>query len=210
MKTKLLTILLLSIISKMLLAQVEEPLSNKHESTQETYQSVVSTTYYWISPAIGTYTPFVIKGEVPKFSMGIGATVHKNEILYRLMYMHNSESILGTLMVSPYEYYNCFSILLGKRISNSNLLQINLSGGIGVTSGLKRNELIEDQGPGYFFFPVESYTSEKFVTPSVPIELELMFKPIKYVGLGAGFFCEINFKKPLLGITGKAMLGKIK
>lgn len=160
---------------------------------------------WWVDPGIGTYTTFG-KGE-NKLTFTLGASVQKNNTLYKLRYMYNHEVALFNSM-SPPEYYNSYNFLLGRSISNTGSTQINILAGIGVTSGIKRDELLTKST-----LPVlvaDKYSSERFVTPSLPLELEFMFKPFRYMGIGAGLFFEINLKKPVFGFTGKAMLGRIK
>jgi len=160
---------------------------------------------WWVDPGIGSYATFG-KGE-NRMMVTLGATVQKNDILYRLRYMYNYEvEFLNSR--SPSEYYNSLNFLLGKCVSNTTHFQINILAGLGVTSGLKRDELIVAAAPPIHY--TDKYTGDDFITPSVPLEVEFMFKPIKYVGLSAGFFFEINVKQPLFGFTGKVLLGKLK
>lgn len=189
MKQKLPVVILLTIFAPVLQAQEKEPVDIQ----------------WWIDPGMGTYTTFNGR-EINNITFILGGLVQKNKSLYKLRYMRNYEFEIFS-PVSPTEYYNSFHFLLGRKVSDSDLSQIHLLTGIGVTSGLKRNELIA--GSSWLSFN-EDYESEQFVTPSIPLEVEFMFKPLKYVGFGATVFLELNLKQPLIGLAGKAMLGKVK
>lgn len=162
---------------------------------------------WWFDPGMGTYTTFSAKNDF-RITYTIGTTVQNNQLLYKLRYLYNDEISNITGGLSPSEYYNSYNFLLGKRLSETTYTQINLYAGIGITTGLKRGYFIESKVAP--IFSTDKYTDDQFITPSIPIELEFMFKAINYVGIGGGLFFEINFKQPIIGITGRAFVGKLR
>ncbi len=161
---------------------------------------------WWIDPGIGTYTTF---SNQPMFRLNIysGFTVHKNKTFYKLRYMRNYE-VEYFYGYEPSEYFNSINFLLGRGISEEKY-HIQFSVGLGISSGVARKDLIEDNG-GWIFFKSNIYEEDKFVRPSIPLEFEAVFKLTPYIGIGAGVFFEINFTKPVMGINSKVVLGKLR
>lgn len=156
---------------------------------------------YWASASFGNF----ISQNTDGFTYGISANAYRDSVLYRLRMLKNEEFSLSNK--SPSEDSYSFAVLLGK-IANSKYAQLQFSCGLGVISGTKRGKFLYSN-PG-FVFGDEHYESNKYITPTIPLECEIILKPIKYFGLGLTFYGDVNFISPNYGLLLNVSLGKLR
>jgi len=94
-----------------------------------------------------------------------------------------------------------FDLLYGK--SYGKVIQVNISGGIGVLRGEKEVVVIDPQS-----LVPPTFKREKYLTPNIPLEVEFSLIPTKYFGIGIAGFANLNTKRSINGIILKLELGK--
>ncbi|MPN53579.1 hypothetical protein SDC9_201243 [bioreactor metagenome] len=138
--------------------------------------------------------------------MNLGANLFKDSTLYKVRFLWNKEfDLLGSN--DPSEEFYSAGVMIGKVRSNQ-YIQFRYSGGIGVIGGVKRGDkLLYTTGS---WLKKNYYGEENFITPSIPLELDLIFKPIKHFGIGFAIWGELNYKRPMGGIIFKIEVGKLR
>jgi len=173
--------------------------------------SIVNNRRYNVDIGVGTHD--LVDN---KYSGGItflfGADIFKNDIFLRLGAKINEEiTLFGP---NPAENYNSFDIQVGKEwlLGTRDEFGINdfgfkVSSGMGITTGQIRGVFLYSSGG---FFGSSTYSSRSFVVPSIPINIELIFKPSKVAGIGIMFFADLNNIRPYYGFAGKLSMGRLK
>jgi hypothetical protein len=93
-------------------------------------------------------------------------------------------------------------LMIGKSVGR--VLQLNISGGMGVLGGKYETMILPDtpaSGP-------PRYVVEKFFAFNVPLEMTISVVPFKGFGLGFGGFLNLNSEKSINGFVFKIELGK--
>jgi hypothetical protein len=101
---------------------------------------------------------------------------------------------------------------LGKGYSRK-YLQVQFSGGLGITGGIKRGDFLNKDELwlyGVLLFSRDICERDKFFTPSIPLQVDLLLKPIKYAGIGVTLFGDLNLVRPYCGFSIKLSLGKLR
>ncbi|ADY52488.1 hypothetical protein Pedsa_1935 [Pseudopedobacter saltans DSM 12145] len=162
------------------------------------------TDKYWADIGLGSFNTF-------KYSNGIheniGINLLKKRVLYKIQFQYDDEFKIMS-PISPQENLYAFNILIGKQLILEDMLFLQLTTGIGAISGELRGENILEKKSGLFAPTI--YNKEKIITPSLPLETELIFTPIKYAKIGFSIFGNINTKRPFYGFAIKAGLGKVR
>ena len=162
---------------------------------------------YWVDAGFGSFiTVKNISGmpSFPVFPPYLSVNLFNDHTFYKISFIRNKEwALLGD---KPYEVYNSVSILLGKGFSRK-YYQFQFSGGLGITGGIKRGDFLYNAGG---WFDPDYYESDKFITPSIPLEIDLLLKPIKYAGIGVTLFGNLNFVRPYCGFAIKLSMGKLR
>ena len=97
-------------------------------------------------------------------------------------------------------------VLYGK-ISSKKFLQTSYSYGLGITTISERGDLISN---GYGWLSSGEYEMKTATTLSIPLEVLIDFKPIKFVAIGLTAFADVNIKRSVYGITAILSLGKLR
>lgn len=162
------------------------------------------TTMYWANVQGGTFS--TVK-KIGGFSAGVSLNAIKGNSIYKMRYFHDERFQLW----EPAEVYNEMSLLTGKSYY-SKFLQINLSAGLGVTFGevVAKTTVTEYRDQWYNLRTTTSHEFETFITPSIPLEIEFMVKPLKEIGLGLSLGGNLNFKRPTLRSTVSFIIGKLR
>lgn len=166
--------------------------------------AVVKESKFWIDAGPGAYN----SGHTSGFTLYLGANLVFDSTQYKLRTLLHDEFLL--FGPSPSEKYYSVGALIGKGIY-TRFIQIQVSAGLGVTGGITRGDLLytEPIGGGWFDFSDRRRFEEKrFFTPSIPIEIDLLITPFKFVGVGFSLFGELNPKRPLYGAALKLGIGK--
>jgi len=166
-------------------------------------QSVDSQTRkYWISASLGHFqTVKSVEGAI----WGIDVNMLKYKTLLKVRFTECSE--IGPFLNQPEEKYHNGSLMVGKGLYKK-YFQLSLSVGIGLTKGVIRGDFISGSEVG--LFGSDLYKKESFLSPSIPIELELSFIPLKQISLATSFFVDLNLKNPMYGFLMKCSLGKMR
>jgi hypothetical protein len=128
--------------------------------------------------------------------------INKNNI-FKLRYIGSREFILFT---SPSETVNDIGILFGKALIKK-YVQFTASGGIGIVTGLRRGKVSYMEGG---LLGTTYYEKERITGVGVPIELECLFRPLKFVGFGLGAYANLNRDRTLYGLLFKIQIGKLR
>ena len=160
---------------------------------------------YWIDGGFGNYYS---TGKTDGFTRNLCVNMIIDSTIYKIRLNNYQEFQLWG--IDPVEQFNSLGILIGKGYS-SKYIQLYFSAGFGIIDGVKRGKLLyTDIGQSWFSFNADHYEKDRFSTLSIPIEVDLLLKPIKYVGVGVSFYCDLNYKRPMYGIIFKFAIGKLR
>lgn len=56
----------------------------------------------------------------------------------------------------------------------------------------------------------EEFEKDSFYTLSIPVEVEFIFKPSKFIGIGLGAFVDLNIVRPAFGVSANISIGKLR
>lgn len=171
----------------------------------------LKTARYWADAGIGTYSSSSSAG----FSLNLGLNFGFKNNVFRARFLTMEE--LNILGPSPTERFTSAGLLVGKTFSRK-FFQAQVSGGLGVSTGIMRGRLISDPqttsgGMGWPSMSLSDgrvFETKSFLALSIPVEVEMLLKPIKYAGLGMSLFGDLNLKRPLIGMSFKLALGKLR
>ena len=160
---------------------------------------------YYIDLGIGGFTTF---NNLSGGTYYIGINRLTNSTHYAMRYRRLSEgSIVNFGGPSPSEEYGSIGLMFGKGSSKKSY-QSHFLGGLGVTGGITRGKYIRTvQG---IFGSIEYYEKEKFLTPSIPLEIGFLVKPSKNLGIGITLFGDLNLTRSYFGIALNLSLGKFE
>lgn len=160
----------------------------------------------WVTIGAGTFSS---TDESVGTTIGISLNVVNQKHLYKVRYINYDEFII--MGPSPSENHHEVGLQYGKGFS-SKRTQIYFSGGIGFTTGITRGDYIPPEPSGSWFSLnlSEQYEKEYFFTPSIPLEIEFLYKPVNFAGIGFAFNGNLNVKRPSVGLTIKIGLGKFR
>jgi len=106
----------------------------------------------------------------------------------------------------PLESSVNFGVLIG-RINSKKYSQTSYLVGLGLTTGSRQGKFIrESKG----WFSSDEYEMKNFLTLSIPAEVEFVFKPIKFIGIGLGAFVDLNIVRPSVGARLNISIGKLR
>lgn len=151
----------------------------------------------WADAGFGLYGS---TGKNTGLSPSISLNLYQNKTLYKMQYIHLAE--IGFSGPVPSEIFNSYGILLGKGISNDKVSLI-FSAGLGATTGIKRGALVNIDDPHRF-------ERDNFFTPSIPLEIDIIWKITKFFGPNMTLFADLNIKRPYLGYRIKFSIGKLR
>lgn len=164
------------------------------------------TDCYWIDIGAGIVNTFKYSGGL---HADIGINFVKNKNIYKAEYQYNEEFELFPKKL-PVEYLHSINFLIGKQLSLDNFTYLQFAAGLGVIWGTIRGNTVIEERKGGFSSIRYYYNTKRPISPSIPIETELVFKPIKYAQIGVSLFGNINIKRPFYGFAVKAGIGKVR
>ena len=163
--------------------------------------SIPKVKKYWIDSGIGVTNEIDNENYI---ALNLSLNYIQGKSFYKLRLLGVSEfNIFG-------QSENTLTIggLTGKHYS-SKFFQISFLGGLGITFNEELTDnVIGRTGSGWFSSSI--YETRKSTLISIPLEIEFIFKPIKFYGLGFSLFADINSKKPSFGIMFKSGFGKFR
>lgn len=163
--------------------------------------SIPKVKKYWLDSGFGI-TNRINNENYVAINFSLNYIQHKS--VYKLRLLGVSEFNLfsqseGTLTIGG---------LTGKHFSNK-FFQISFLGGLGITFNRELTDNITGYtGSGWFSSAI--YETKTSTLISVPLEIEFIFKPIKFYGIGFSLFADLNSKQPSFGILLKGGLGKFR
>lgn len=140
-------------------------------------------------------------------SVILSYTQRHDSIYYTFRFIGNSE--FGDVLAAPVpneEYYS-YGFLFGKGFS-AKYAQIHFTVGVGITEGIRRGALIKSV-PGFFGY-TDYYERVEFRTPAIPLEIDILLKPLRWGGVGVTFFGDLNFVRSYCGVAFKVSLGRLR
>ncbi len=160
---------------------------------------------FWIDLGMGSYRSF---DKTDGFTGYISANLYKDSLLYKVRYQAYEEfNLFGP---HPSEEFYDIGIMLGKGFSGK-YSHILFSCGLGVTGGTMRGKLLYTEPTGDFSInDPRHFEGDRFITPSIPLEIDILFKPVKYLGAGVIFYGNLNFKQPMYGFVIRVGIGKLR
>jgi len=158
---------------------------------------------YWIDAGAGYYYS---TNESDGLSYNFSANLINNRTLYKIRFLYQEEfNMFGP---TPSEKFYCSGIMLGKGFMWEKV-RLQLSGGLGITGGIKRGKYLYSSSSWFHIGDRRYYEEERFFSPSIPLEIDFIIKPLNYLGLGVVFFVELNSKRPMFGFVLKLSIGKL-
>lgn len=160
---------------------------------QDSYRKVEED-HYWFNAGLGTSS---FGG-----SLGISASYQTGRSLASVRFIYNEEfNILGP---SPSESVWDFGALYGINAKGS-LVFASVSGGVSFVTGVRRGKYLGSSG----WFS-SNYESEPFVTVGIPVEGQLFWTPLNFLGIGFYGFANLNPEKSFVGALLSIQLGKLR
>jgi hypothetical protein len=154
---------------------------------------------YWLDGGTGAFTSANGIEGLPTVYASLNYLPRKT--FYKLRYILNQEfNLFGS---TPMEVYHNVGILFGTGASRK-IFQVQVAGGAGVTGGIKRGDFIKHELLG------DKYENDRFITFSIPVEFDVLFKPIKFAGAGVSLFADLNMVNPTFGFAVKLAFGKLR
>lgn len=137
------------------------------------------------------------------FSWGVGISGQMGKGLVSIRFVRNEE--LSFFKDSPKESSWDAGVLYG-RIKKSRLWFCSLSGGIGVVGGVRRGEYVDAGNDPSFI----GYERLVFLTVGIPIEGQLVWTPLPFLGIGINAFANLNAEKSFIGALLRIQIGKLR
>ena len=161
---------------------------------------------YWIDVGSGGYYSI---DNIEGFSWSLGVNLIADSTLYRLRFLNQREFKIPA--PDPLEESYSVGMMIGKALTGK-YIQIEFSGGLGITGGIKRGRLLYTSPPSGWIWVGDPghYEKDEFMSPSIPLEIDLLIKPIKYLGVGFSLFADLNLKSSTYGLMFKLGLGKLR
>jgi hypothetical protein len=161
---------------------------------------------YWIDAGVGGYYSTDLTDGL---AWNLSVNMINDSTLYKVRFLNLQEfQLFGP---DPLEEFYSVGMMVGKGFSGK-YIQVFFSGGLGVTGGIKRGKLIYTE-PGQGWFDLSGpghYEKERFILPSIPLEIDMLIKPIKNLGAGITLFGDLNWARPMYGFIFKFAIGKLR
>ena len=141
--------------------------------------------------------------------MNLGFNKVTDSTLYKLRFSTQQEMQIKFLGPNAYPYEEFYSVgMLFGRGFTGKYGQIYFSGGFGITGGVKRGRSLYSTPK--FIGGSTTYEEVKFISPSIPIEIEVLPIPRKYNGVGFALYGDLNLERPMFGFVVKIRLVKLR
>lgn len=152
---------------------------------------------FWLEGGVGLHsqTSTLALGKSTWFTISNKNTMYK----FRHQYL---EELFGT--GTPHEYTRSFALMIGKKKDNK-IVHVGASIGLGISKGVYQGEYLYSSG---WFFNTQHYERKTFNVLSLPMELDVVFKPIPVLGFGFAVTSDLNPKNSSLGFLLKIGIGK--
>ena len=147
------------------------------------------------------------------FDLGIGGSnrgvtsqvsfsVQKGIHLITIRHIYNTEfNIFGP---SPSETVWDISMLYGRSWKSKSAM-VSISGGLGLVGGVRRGDYICSDG----WFS-SKYQKCPFSTIGLPLDVQLIWMPFRFLGLGIQGFANLNSEKSFHGLVANLQIGRLR
>ena len=161
---------------------------------------------YWLEAGLGGYSSIDSVGGI---SYSLSANLNSNSVTYKIRYLKHVE--YSFLKPRPAESYHCIAMLIGKGY-DGKAFHIYFSAGVGMIAGVRRGRFLYTvPSAGWFdLSDGRAYEKEHFHVFSIPLEVDLKFKPLEFAALGFTLFGELNMKRPMFGLEMTVGVGKLR
>lgn len=154
----------------------------------------------WAEAGFGIFT----HRATPAFGKTFWANYSRGNNIYKLRYQDFEEfRIMGP---SPREYTKSLSLMIGKKRGN-DIVHLSASGGLGISTGVSRGNFLYTDGT---LITKDVFETKTFSKISLPLEIDFVFKPFPYFGMGLALTGDINSERSNMGILLKAGFGLYK
>jgi hypothetical protein len=155
----------------------------------------------WFEAGIGDFAS-------ENFGTGItlilGLTRAEGQKAEKIRFQHSKEiNIFGPF---PEAKLYSLGVLTGRRFAD-RYFDLSLYAGLGLSGGLTRGKYSHRDGG---WIGVDYYEDDYFVSPAIPLEITLLYKPHSLVALGFGLNADLNMKNSTFNYALKLCLGRIK
>ena len=162
----------------------------------------------WINLGLGGYSTTESKSGVT-FQAALNFVYPKYG--YKVRLLLNEEFLL--FGPEPTEQYVAIGGLYSKGFSN-NYFHAYYAGGLSFFTGTKRGKVVGEKSysgdNGFHFGDNRIYENITVFTLSIPLDVEIIFKPTRSLGFGVTLFSEINIQQPIFGATVSLAIGKLR
>jgi hypothetical protein len=146
-----------------------------------------------------------IQGETEKKTFGRGAahfSVTRRAFLTVSFARHQKIELMrfGPGKPKPKDTFNEFAVMIGMRALAQRLGYASVSVGLAAVSGKQTVE---------YYDPQLSYRSEPWSGVGLPLEVQFVLTPVRYVGLGVGAHANFNSDHSFTGATFSLLVGQI-
>ncbi len=89
----------------------------------------------------------------------------------------------------------------------SQYFSISASGGLSVVGGVRQGDFLYTTGS---FMGTSYYEEDKFLTVGIPLEADVYWTPLSFMGIGFSCFADLNFKKSFVCLLFCLRIGSLK
>ena len=171
--------------------------------------SVTKEHHYWANAGLGLGLFRQSDGDIVGLGGGIGLSYRIRNRIISLRYVHIEEiTIFGP---SPSESVSDLGALYGI-ITKGKYGFASLSGGISFVRGVRRGKLLSSGGGwGWSWFgSSETYEELTFHTFGIPIEAQLFWTPLSFLGIGIYAAGNLNSQRSFAAVLLCLQLGKLR
>ncbi|HBS87790.1 MAG: hypothetical protein A2W91_11255 [Bacteroidetes bacterium GWF2_38_335] len=158
---------------------------------------------YWLNFGAGNYCSVYSTGGI---EWNADVNIVLDSTLYKIKYFQTLKfDLFGPL---PHERTYNVEFMAGKGFSGK-FAQVYFCAGLGIVYGIIRGKLLYvDPFPGFFEDP-KHYERKTFVSPSIPVEIDITLKPVMVLGITGTLYGNLNFKRPMCGVGLKIGIGNL-
>ena len=150
----------------------------------------------WLDAGLGIYG---YKENAAGLSLNLSLNLFSDSTLYKIRYMDHEEiQIMG--YDDDHDLYS-IAMMFGKGHSGK-YTQALFSIGLGV--------IVESNRDDFDHYTGRYNTESKMIVLTLPLEINLLLKPISSFGFGITLWGDLNFNAPIYGLMLKFAIGKLR
>ena len=166
-----------------------------------------SAQFFWVNGGLGVSSVHDGLGsnQAPP-SFGLSLCYQSGKSLFSFQYLLSKE-FQALRTYSPSETVWDCGILYG-RIAKASYGFASISTGISLVGGVRRGRYLSSSGG--WFLGTNYYEQDNFVTVGIPVEGQLFWIPLNFLGIGLYGFANLNTEKSFIGALLCIQLGKLR